>query len=485
MKSDIHFDWEPGSNVSTLKSTPEIFGTIRENFSIPNDQYQFQRRYSPWVPRRLYAITPTGRFDPGLFYNIKKFILNKYPSKIITYSSNILRNVKPSYDISDLASLKLDLREYQKDIVHQCIKIGRGVVVLATAGGKTLTTACLIESIFKKVDTDSIEMFRCLVLVPTLNLVHQTCKDFLEYNISPSVCKWTGNEPLDSTANIIVANVGILQSSKTDKEWLKYIDLLIVDEVHMLRKGNKINKIIKSIITPNKFGLTGTLPESLLDQWNIFGLIGPKIYEKNSKSLRDEEYIGRVKAKIINIKYTNKPPVCKNPNEKYRKEIGFLTTNTFRNKVISKICSNLDNNRLIMVDHIEHGQLLYDSIIKTIGSENVYYIQGSVDISERERIRGLIETESQVTVIAISKIFSTGINIKNLHYIIFASGGKAKVKLIQSIGRGLRLHNGKKDLIIIDIADQLKYGIKHSDRRKILYDEEKIKYNITTITEKT
>ena len=74
MKSDIHFDWEPGSNVSTLKSTPEIFGTIRENFSIPNDQYQFQRRYSPWVPRRLYAITPTGRFDPGLFYNIKKFI---------------------------------------------------------------------------------------------------------------------------------------------------------------------------------------------------------------------------------------------------------------------------------------------------------------------------------------------------------------------------------------------------------------------------
>ena len=94
-----------------------------------------------------------------------------------------------------------------------------------------------------------------------------------------------------------------------------------------------------------------------------------------------------------------------------------------------------------------------------------------------------METSDNVVIIAISKIFSTGINIKNLHYIIFAGGGKAKVKIIQSIGRGLRLHNGKKELIIIDIMDQLNYGIKHGDKRIILYNEEKIKYTVKTIEE--
>ena len=87
-------------------------------------------------------------------------------------------------------------------------------------------------------------------------------------------------------------------------------------------------------------------------------------------------------------------------------------------------------------------------------------------------------------IIAISKIFSTGINIKNLHYIIFGGGGKAKIKIIQSIGRGLRLHKGKKELIIIDIMDLLTYGIKDGEKRMNLYDEEKIKYNISTIQEK-
>ena len=137
-----------------------------------------------------------------------------------------------------------------------------------------------------------------------------------------------------------------------------------------------------------------------------------------------------------------------------------------------------------MVDYIEHGQLIYDKIIQNIPSRQVYYIKGDVEIEERERVRQLMENHNDVIIIAISKIFSTGINIKNLHYIIFAGGGKAKIKIIQSIGRGLRLHNGKKDLIIIDIMDQLTYGIKHGEHRKTLYNEEEIKYSISTIKEK-
>ena len=481
MSNVINFTWDDSKNVAIVKGDMDVFGHIREHFSIPNKQYQFQRRFSRYVPRRMYAITPTGRFSPGLFYDIKKFLNEHYKNINIGYSSVLLKNIKPEYNISDLAGLKLDLRQYQRDIVKKCLKYGRGVVVLATAGGKTLTTACLIDTIYKKHPVP--KNFKCMVVVPTLNLVHQTSKDFEDYNISPTCCKWTGDEPLDEHANVIVANTGILLSSKTDTEWIKYIDLLIVDEVHMLRKGNKINKLITSIITPNKFGLTGTLPECPLDQWNIFGLIGPKLYEKNSKDLRDQDFIGNVHIQIIEVKYNQTPEFCSNPNDRYRKEVEFLSQHPFRNNIVGKLCKNFKQNSLIMVDYIEHGQLIYDSIVKNNPKKQVFYIKGEVAIQEREKIRTLMEEHNDVIVVAISKIFSTGINIKNLHYIVFAGGGKAKIKILQSIGRGLRLHNGKKDLIIVDIMDQLTYGIKHGSKRITFYKDEKIKYNIKTIEE--
>ena len=87
-----------------------------------------------------------------------------------------------------------------------------------------------------------------------------------------------------------------------------------------------------------------------------------------------------------------------------------------------------------------------------------------------------MEKEKNIIVVAISKIFSTGINIKNLHYIVFAAGGKAKIKIVQSIGRGLRLHIDKEELIIFDIADNLRYGQRHVEQRLLLYDNEDIKY---------
>lgn len=481
MNKLVKLDWDASKNVASIKCDPELFSHIREHFSVPNEQYQFQRRFSRFVPKRIYAITPTGRFDPGLFYQIKTFLNETYNNITYGYSRTFNLNIKPKYNIKELSSLKLDLRDYQRDIVCRCLNYGRGIVVLATAGGKTLTTACLIESIYKKMNNN--KDFKCIVIVPTLNLVHQTYSDFQEYNVSFKVCKWTGSEPLHANANVVVANVGILQSSKTDIEWVKYIDLLIVDEVHMLRKGNKINKLIKNIITPNKYGLTGTLPESQLDQWNIIGLIGPKLYEKNSKNLRDEEYIGKVQIKIIKLIYKSEPERVDNPNDKYRKELEFITTSNYRNKLVGRVCKNIKNNCLIMVDYIEHGQQIYDSVYAQNPNKQIYYIRGDVEIKEREKIRKLMEEENNIIIIAISKIFSTGINIKNLHYIIFAGGGKAKVKIIQSIGRGLRLHNGKKELIIIDIMDQLKYGLAHGEKRMNLYDSEKIKYNISTVKE--
>ena len=144
----------------------------------------------------------------------------------------------------------------------------------------------------------------------------------------------------------------------------------------------------------------------------------------------------------------------------------------------------LDNNTLILIDYIEHGEILLEYVSSYCEGKKVFFICGDVEVDERRKIQQLMETETNVIVIAISKIFSTGINIKNLHYIIFANGGKAKIRIIQSIGRGLRLHKDKKQLIIFDIADNLIYGQRHVEQRKELYKTENIKYEQTTHFEK-
>ena len=135
-----------------------------------------------------------------------------------------------------------------------------------------------------------------------------------------------------------------------------------------------------------------------------------------------------------------------------------------------------------MVDRIAHGELLFELLSKIKGKK-VYFIRGDVAVKVREEIKQIMEGSDNVICIAISKIFSTGINIKNLPYVIFALAGKAKVKIIQSIGRGLRLHENKERLVIFDIVDNFIYSIKHLQKRKLLYNKEKIPYTEITFNE--
>jgi superfamily II DNA or RNA helicase len=287
---------------------------------------------------------------------------------------------------------------------------------------------------------------------------------------------------------VIVANLGILQSKNTDLKWLDQLSILFVDEVHKIRKGNEINKIFKLVKTPHRFGLTGTLPEGNLDQWNIIGKIGPIIYEKNSKDLRDDKYIANAHIQVIKLVHKNRIINSQinrnNVAENYRREVETLIKSEFRNSTITRLTTQLNNNSLVLVDFIEHGEILFNRIKSENPTKQVFFIRGDVEVEERERIRQLIEKSSNVIIVAISKIFSTGINIKNLHYIIFACGGKAKIKIVQSIGRGLRLHKDKSKLIIFDIADNYKYSQEHLEKRLTLYEKEHINFAIKEIQEK-
>ena len=483
MSNVVKFDYDARKRLALLSG--DHFDEIREHFSVHNDAAKFARYKNRFIPSRRYVITPQGRFEPGLYHTVKDFIRESSPDTKIHICDALRDVIQPSFaDVyrDERPKLNLELRDYQKTIVDMCLKCGRGVTILATAGGKTLTMASLIESIYRKS-----QQLKCLIVVPDLGLVNQTFSDFIEYGTTFLHSKWTGSDKINHGSNIIIANMGILQSDKSDIDWIKDIDMLVVDEVHKLRKDNKINKMIKSIRTPHKYGFTGTMPEQQLDQWNIIGHMGRVLYEKNSFQLRKQQYVAKAKVQVIKIEYNEKPPVFPSdrydPSARFRREQQFIAKNNFRNGIISKLSENFDNNSLIMVDYIEHGEELYGKLRAECKNKQVFFIKGEVEVEERDKVKKLMEKKKDIVCIAISKIFSTGINIKNLHYIVFAGGGKAKVKIIQSIGRGLRLHKDKTGVIIIDIADMLHYGTQHYSKRLGLYKDEKIDYGIKKITQ--
>ncbi|MDB4430191.1 DEAD/DEAH box helicase family protein [bacterium] len=478
----IEFDYKPPSNKQPSKlvikcADTELFESMREHFSVENTGARFARRYSRFAPQRKYVITPTGTCELGLYWEIRQYLIKNQVNEEVVVTDKLSKALKVGINIELFDNFKFTLREYQEEVIRKAIKLGTGTCVLGTGAGKTFTTAALIENFFRaSKDSDT---FKCLMLVPDLGLVTQTYDEFLNCGISYKITKWTGKIKPDLTSNVIIANIGIIQSRFEESDWLKYIDLLIVDECHKITAGNKISKIVQQIKTPNKFGFTGTLPEDQLNKWSIIGKLGPVIYEKSSFELREEEYLTNVNIKILNIGYNPKPQF-RGPNG-YRDELEYIYNNTRRNKIIQTLVSKLQYNTLIMVNHIAHGEVIMEHLEK-LEDKRVYFIQGSVEVEEREKIKAIMEEETNVVVVAISAIFATGVNVKNLHNIIFASGGKSFIRTVQSIGRGLRKHNSKDQLIIFDICDNLKYGQAHCDKRKLIYDKERISYKEITIS---
>ena len=468
-----------------VKIVSDYLNNIKERFSVKNPGARFNR-YSRFMPQRIYAITPQGYCGIGLVPEVIKFLNSQtIPFEIImnTELEAVFKRIQ--FQVSNIKQLQSEyqLRDYQEEAVNQALSTGYGVIELATGGGKTFIIANLVYTVMQLIGKSE----RVLIIVPDIGLVEQTYKDFVSYNFPmETVTKWSGNNEINTNAQVIIANMGILQSKKSDLSWFKDVSVLIVDECHKLRRGNKVNKLIDKIPTLRRFGFTGTLPESDIDTWNINNFIGPVIFKRTTTNLRDAaggEYIANAQALAVHLEYSIKPDyTAVAASQRYLTELDFIHSNRFRYVVIKNIINKLKNNCLILVDHIVHGDNMFREL-STLEGKQVYFIQGSVEVEERRKIQQLMETNNDVVCIAISKIFSTGISIKNIHYIMFAAGGKSKIKTLQSIGRGLRVHENKDVLTIIDLVDELIYGGKHFDKRKEFYDLEKIQVSNKTIIE--
>lgn len=457
---------------------------IREGFSVEDKALVFMRRRTGRsnMPVRKYAISTKGHFDAPFYAVIKDTILFNFPSLQLKISEEVNDRIYPGILAIEPEKLKFVPRDYQLESATKALQYGQGVIVLPTSAGKTLTIALIaFTAVLQK-------QHNVLILVPNIQLVEQTYNDFIEYGIKSNfISKWTGNYEYQSTP-IVIANNQILLSKTQDVSVLDKFNVVICDEVHKISTAEKIAKLVKGLKARYKFGFTGSLPENNFDKWSINRIFGPVIYEKLSVELRDDKFISKVRVVGLEMEYKNIPkftrPSMADPTAGYIEEIEWLHRNEYRNSTMVKLLNKLETNTLVLVDRIAHGEYLLE-FFKAHTNKQIYFIQGSVEVEEREKMREIMEQTSDIVCIAISNIFSTGISIKNLHNIIFASIGKARIKIIQSIGRSLRLHHTKTIATIFDLADTcLTYGFKHFEERKKVYKSENISLSLTKLVEK-
>jgi len=335
---------------------------------------------------------------------------------------------------------------------------------------------------------------KTLIIVPTISLVSQMISDFRDYAKKDpkfdvdKMCHPIFSGQDKTTKKPIV--VSTWQSIyKMPKEYFKDFDVVIGDEVHQF-KANSMKGIMEKLVnTTYRFGTTGTLDGTQTHKLVLEGLFGPVFKVTTTKTLMDKKQLAELNIKCLILKYSEE--TCKaNKILKYQDEIKYLILNKKRNLFIRNLAVSMKSNTLILFQFISHGKVLYDSIKKkveeTTPNRKVFFVSGATEGEVREQIRKITDKQKDAIIVASSGVFSTGINIKNLDNIIFASPTKSRIKTLQSIGRALRIGDSDK-ATLYDIVDDMihkqhkNFAIKHFLERVKIYNAEKFKYKLHQI----
>lgn len=475
------FDFNIKTNMCSVSlDSQDAFNRLRSAFSTPNKNKKFSRGEHSWmVADRFYFITPTGKFRFGLAESILKWISQNIHDATVDYrfTDAFKERLSKDYEEHDVfKGLSLQPRDYQEEAIKLALHHRFGTFVMGTGAGKTLTISYILENLFRLG-----KIKRALIVVPDNGLVTQFNDElFNQYGMKRRVCLFYDKyNTVDPECEIIIANRPLLLSrfAANEKFFTREIDCLVVDEAHSIKKGNKISKCLERVQATYRFGFTGTLAEEPEDKMRCFGALGPVRYQITSKELRDEGFLADVLVHAITLNY---PKVYSFGH--YREEVQFLQGHPARNDFLKKLCFGLPKNTLLLVNYLAHGfelEEIFKAFNETLPEDKrkeIFFIRGEIENDIRDEIKRLMEIKGNIVCIAITKIFSTGINIKNIHNVILAAGGKSSVTVVQSIGRGLRLHPEKKRLDIWDIADEkYQYSMEHREKRLVIYAREKIR----------
>ena len=388
----------------------------------------------------------------------------------------------------NMKNAPFDIREYQDRAVRAALSNHRGVLLSCTSSGKSLMIYNIIRCIRKQ------NFKKILLIVPNIMLVDQMYDDFKDYgyeDIDNEVERLGGGHEAYLDRPVLISTWQSLQNKEED--FFEKYDAVFVDEVHA-SKAEVLGKIIKSCTNARfKIGTTGTLPTDKAELLKIKAVIGEVIFELKSKELIDVGVLTKIQIANVIAKYPDEF-IKMNKGRSYPEEVKMVEEYQDRNKVLELILSHTDtkHNILILMNHLKHVKLIQEWLEEKYPNKKVSVITGAVSGTERSQIRTGIENEDGTILLATYATCSTGINMPKLHDIILYANSKSKIKVLQSIGRGLRKHKTKNQIILYDIIDDLSYKtqrgrvvenylIKHWKDRMTYYKEQQFETITTSI----
>lgn len=453
-------------------------------FEVPSAKFQASYRRGHWDG--TISLFKNNRLYMGLERRLYRFCKDRgYP-----YHTDI----PPHQNVSDqeleafIAGLdipdEIERRDYQFDALRKGVHDNRAILLSPTASGKSLIIYMLLRWHMKKT----------LIIVPRKALVHQIAGDFVDYGCDPDFIHVVQDGDVWSDKPITISTWQTVV--KQSPEWLSQFEVVIGDEAHTFAAKSLVYIMENLSGCEIRYGLTGSLDDSKVNQLVLEGLFGPVYTVTTTRELIDAGHVSDLKVEIILLKHP--PEICKalhntaslNRNNKmvkklqYQAEVDYLIRCKARNEFLRDLAINLSGNTLLLYHRVEdHGQILAD-MIREYTDRPVYFIHGGVDGEERNDVRAQIEEDEESITVASVGTFSTGINIKRIHNIIAASSWKSRVMNLQSIGRGLRKADDKTICNFYDITDDLSwkkkrnFTILHGEQRIKLYNEQGFEYSI-------
>ena len=449
-------------------------------FEVESAKYmQKTKRYRGWDGKIRLFSPATGELYVGLVDYLTDWAKkNKYEYEIEEsefYGSpddvnDLITPVGVAGFVKSL-NLPVKVRDYQYQAIYECLRYNRRLLLSPTASGKSLMIYALVRyhvNIERNV----------LIVVPTTSLVEQMYKDFKSYGWkASSYCHriYAGQEKYTNHEVVITTWQSIY---KEPKKWFDRFDAVIGDEAHQFKAKSLSTLMSKLHDCKYRVGFTGTLDGANVNQLVLEGLFGRCSQITRTNKLMQQGHVAKLKVKVILLKHEEKL------FEGYQDEIDYLVEHSGRNKFIKNLAKDCKGNTLILFNYVDrHGIPLFN-LINSDTDQPVYLVHGGVDTDDRENIRQLTETSDNAIIVASYGTFSTGINIRNLHNVIFASPSKSRIRNLQSIGRVLRKGDNKSKALLYDIADDIStdrgnnYTLNHLMERVKVYNEEKFDYEI-------
>ena len=469
-----------------INAEPHIYYELSDQFTfdIPNAKFSPAYKKKYWDGKIRLFNTQKGEIYIGLLDRIIQFCKDHE----YTYEFIDSEYFGLPFEVNDMISLegvkdymnaisKYKPRDYQIEGVYDALRHNRKLLISPTASGKSL----MIYSIVRYYVGNKKNI---LIVVPTTSLVEQMYKDFEDYgwNVSSFCHKVYAGKERETDSQVIITTWQSIY--KLPRKYFERFSVVIGDEAHQFKSKSLISIMTKLDGAKYRFGFTGTLDGSETHKWVLEGLFGPSYKIIKTDELMKKGHLAKLDINVLLLKH---PP---NKFENFEEEVQYIIGHNKRNNFIKNLALDLKGNTLILFARVEkHGEPLYNLINSNniIENRNVFFIHGGVETEDREKVREITEKENDAIIVASYGTFSTGINIKNLHNIIFASPSKSRIRNLQSIGRVLRKGNQKTRATLYDIADDISYKsrknytLNHLIERIKIYNEENFDYDIVNI----